>query len=86
MIYDDGFIPLPSSIRLDEIQPTASFIAKKMIVLRKTIITSDDVDEKIDAIASMTMCQSSINLLMLAYHTEDSSFIETAKHLYRGIE
>lgn len=84
-MYDDGYIPIPSSVRLDEIQPIAAFISKKIIVLKNTLSSSDDIDEKIDAIASMTMCQSSINLLMLAYLTEDSSFIEQAKHLYRGL-
>ena len=85
MIYDDGYIPTPSYDRLNEIQPVASFISKKIIMLKNTIASSNDTDEKIDAIASMTMCQSSINLLMLAYLTEDSSFVEEAKHLYRGL-
>lgn len=86
MTYDDdGYIPAPSYQRLDEIHSVSSFISKKIIVLRNTIATSDDTDEKIDSIAAMSMCQSSINLLMLAYITEDASFIEQAKHLYRGI-
>jgi hypothetical protein len=85
-MYDDGFIPLPSSVRLDEIGPTASFISKKMLSLRKTLSTSDDIDERIEVVANMGLCQSSINLLMLAYLSEDASFVDTAKHLYRGIE
>ena len=84
-MYDDGYIPTPSYDRTDDIIPVASFISKKIIMLKNTIASSNDTDEKIDAIASMTMCQSSINLLMLAYLTEDTSFIEQAKHLYRGI-
>ena len=85
MMYDDGYIPIPSSVRLDEIQPVAAFISKKIIMLKNTLATSNDVDEKIDTMASLTVCQSSINLLLLAYLTEDSSFVEQAKHLYRGI-
>lgn len=85
MIYDDGFFPIPSSVRLDEIQPVASFISNKIVMLKNTLATSNDVDEKMDTLASLTVCQSSINLLLLAYLTEDSSFVEQAKHLYRGI-
>ena len=84
-MYDDRFIPMPSSYRLDEIQPVAAFIANKIVALRSTIATSVDDQEKIDSIAAMTMCQSSINLLILAYITEDSSFVEQAKHIYRGL-
>ena len=86
MIYDDRFIPLPSSVRLDEINQVSSFVAKKMIVLKNTLITSDDTDEKIETIANMILCQSSINLLCLAYLTEDYSFIEQSKSIYRVIE
>ena len=85
MMYDDGYIPIPSSVRLDEIQPVAAFISKKIVVLKNTLATSDDTDEKIDAMSSIIICQSSINLLLMAYLTEDSSFVEQAKHLYRGL-
>ena len=85
MMYDDGYIPIPSSVRLDEIQPVAAFISKKIVVLKNTLATSDDVDEKIETISSIALCQTSISLLMIAYLTEDTSFIEQAKHLYRGI-
>jgi hypothetical protein len=84
-MYDDGYIPIPSSVRLDEIQPVAAFISKKIVVLKNTLATSDDVDEKIETISSIALCQASISLLMIAYLTEDISFIEQAKHLYRGI-
>ena len=86
MLDDDGFIPLPSPARFDEISKVSSFVAKKMSVLKNTILTSDDTDEKIETIANMILCQSSINLLCLAYLTEDYSFIEQSKSIYRVIE
>jgi hypothetical protein len=85
MFDDDGLFPLPSSARLDEINKVSSFVAKKMSVLKNTILTSDDTEEKIETIANMILCQSSINLLCLAYLTEDYSFIEQSKNIYRGI-
>lgn len=85
MFDDDGLFPLPSSARLDEINKVSSFVAKKMSVLKNTILTTDDTEEKIETIANMILCQSSINLLCLAYLTEDYSFIEQSKNIYRGI-
>jgi len=85
MFDDYGFFPLPSSARLDEINKVSSFVAKKMSVLKNTILTTDDTEEKIETIANMILCQSSINLLCLAYLTEDYSFIEQSKNIYRGI-
>lgn len=72
-------------MRVTDIQPVAAFIAKKIVLLRKTIVTSTDLDEKVDALAQVVMCESSINLLILAYLTEDASFIDSAKDIYRGI-
>ena len=85
MFDDDRLFPLPSSARFDEISKVSSFVARKMSVLKNTILTSDDTEEKIETIANMILCQSSINLLCLAYLTEDYSFIEQSKNIYRGI-
>lgn len=82
--YDEVF-PLPSSSRLDEINQVSLFVAKKMNVLKNTLITSDDTDEKIETIANIILCHSSIQLLSLAYLTEDYSFIEQSKNIYRAI-
>jgi hypothetical protein len=85
MFYDDNYIPFPSSERLDEIEPVAIFISKKMVSLKRTLNTSNDLDEKIDTIAGLIMCESSISLLSLAYLTENNLLIEEAKNIYRGI-
>jgi len=85
MFYDDNYIPFPSSERLDEIEPIATFISKKMVSLKRTLDTSADLDEKIDTIAGLIMCESSISLLSLAYLTENNSLVEEAKNIYRGL-
>jgi hypothetical protein len=85
MYFDDGFIPEPNQIRNDDIIPLVGYIAKTMVALRNTLNTSTDIDEKIDTISKLALCQSSISLLSLAYLTEDYEHIQQAKHLYRGI-
>ena len=85
MFYDDNYIPFPSSERLNEIEPIATFISKKMVSLKRTLNTSTDFDEKLDTIAGLIMCESSISLLSLAYLTENNSLIEEAKNIYRGL-
>ena len=85
MFYDDNYIPFPSSEKLNEIEPVAIFISKKMVSLKRTLDTSADLDEKIDTIAGLIMCESSISLLSLAYLTENNSLIEEAKNIYRGL-
>ena len=85
MFYDDNYIPFPSSEKLNEIEPVATFISKKIVSLKRTLDTSTDLDEKIDTIAGLIMCESSISLLSLAYLTENNSLIEEAKNIYRGL-
>ena len=85
MFYDDAYIPSTLNDRLNEIEPIATFISKKMVLLKRTLNTSNDLDEKIDTIAGLIMCKSSISLLSLAYLTENHSLIEEAKNIYRGL-
>ena len=85
MYFDDGFIPEPTHNKLDEITPLATFISKRMCMLKRTISTSVDVEEQIEAVCNLILCQSSLSLLSLAYLTEDYGHIEQAKELYRGI-
>jgi len=85
MLYDDNYIPSPSLERLNEIEPVATFISKKMVSLKRTLNTSNDLDEKIDTLSELIMCESSISLLSLAYLTENTSYVEVAKNIYRGL-
>jgi hypothetical protein len=85
MFYDDNYIPSPLNDRLNEIEPIATFISKKMVSLKRTLNTSTDLDEKIDTIAGLIMCESSISLLSLAYLTENHSLVEEAKNIYREL-
>lgn len=85
MFYDDNYIPSPSLERLNEIEPVAIFISKKMVSLKRTLNTSEDLNEKIDTLAELIMCESSISLLSLAYLTENTSYVEVAKNIYRGL-
>ena len=75
-----------NSHRLQEIEPIADFITKKIVALRSSIITSNDTEEKIDTLASIVMLQSSLCLLHTAYITENNIHIEQAKNIYRGIK
>lgn len=75
-----------NSHRLQEIEPIADFITKKIVSLRSSMITSNDTQEKIDTLASIVMLQSSLCLLHTAYITENNIHIEQAKNIYRGIK
>jgi len=75
-----------NSHRLQEIEPIADFITKKIVALRSSMITSNDTQEKIDTLASIVMLQSSLCLLHTAYITENNIHIEQAKNIYRGIK
>ncbi len=75
-----------SSHRLQEIEPIADFITKKIVALRSSMITSNDTQEKIDTLASIVMLQSSLCLLHTAYISENYIHIEQAKNIYRGIK
>ncbi len=75
-----------NSHRLQEIEPIADFITKKIVALRSSMITSNDTEEKIDTLASIVMLQSSLCLLHTAYITENNIHIEQAKNIYRGIK
>ena len=75
-----------TSHRLQEIEPIADFITKKIVALRSSMITSKDTDEKIDTLTSIVMLQSSLCLLHTAYITENNIHIEQAKNIYRGIK
>ncbi len=75
-----------NSHRLQEIEPIADFITKKIVALRSSMITSNDTEEKIDTLASIVMLQSSLCLLHTAYITENNIHIEQAKKIYRGIK
>ena len=75
-----------NSHRLQEIEPIADFITKKIVALRSSMITANDTEEKIDTLASIVMLQSSLCLLHTAYITENNIHIEQAKNIYRGIK
>jgi hypothetical protein len=75
-----------NSHRLQEIEPIADFITKKIVALRSSMITSNDTQEKIDTLASIVMLQSSLCLLHTAYITENNIHIEQAKNIYRGVK
>jgi hypothetical protein len=85
MYFDNGYIPEVTTNRLNEIEPATTFIAKKMVTLRNTLATSQDTEEQITTISQLLLCQSSISLLMMAYLTDDYSYVEKSKHLYRGL-
>ena len=86
MFIDDEPYYNTTSHRLQEIEPVADFIAKKIIALRSTMITSNDTNEMLETIASLVMLQSSLCLLHTAYITENNIHIEQAKNIYRGIK
>jgi hypothetical protein len=86
MFIDDDSYYNTNSQRLLEIEPVADFIAKKIVALRSTMITSNDTNEMLETIASLVMLQSSLCLLHTAYITENNIHIEQAKNIYRGIK
>ena len=74
-----------ASNRINEIEPVADFITKKIVALRSSMITSNDTDEKLDILAKIVMLQSSLCLLHTAYITENNIHIDQAKNIYRGV-
>jgi hypothetical protein len=86
MYFNDDSYYDTSINRLNEIEPVADFITKKIVALRSTMITSNDTDEMLEIIAKLIMLQSSLCLLHTAYITENNKHIEQAKNIYRGIK
>lgn len=86
MYFNDDSYYETSINRVKEIEPVADFITTKILALRNTMITSNDTDEMLEIIAKLIMLQSSLCLLHTAYITENSTHIEQAKNIYRGIK
>lgn len=76
--------PLYADNKLDAIESIADFISKKMISMKYTLKTSSDVEEKIDAISDLVMCEAAISLLHLAYTTGNLSFVENSKEIIKS--
>jgi hypothetical protein len=77
--------PLYSDNKLDAILPLADFISKKVISTKYVLKTSSDVEEKIDTISNLLICETAISLLHLSYTTGDASLIDKAKDICRGL-
>ena len=87
MTNEDIYIPAPSYSGIaNDIEPIAEFIGRKIVSLRQSLRSSTDLDEKIDIIASLVMCESAISLLQTAYLLKSPALIESAKNIWRNHE
>ena len=84
MYADDQYLfPVYDRDTNESIIPIASFIAKKIVALKKSFMTSCDKDER-DEIQTMLMfLQSALLLLTLSFFTEEQELIDLAKEIYR---
>lgn len=80
---NDCYIPAYKENSLEKIIPAAAFIGKKIKANKIAFITSTDGDEKIEINASLSLCQSALVLLCMAYISESDDLVEIAKEIIR---
>lgn len=80
---NDYYIPAFEENNIQKIIPIAAFIGKKIKANKIAFITSSDADEKTEINASLSMCQSALCLLCLAYISESDDLVEIAKEIIR---
>lgn len=84
-MYDDTHLfPIYDRCSNESIIPIAAFIAKKIVALKKSYVTSTDVDERNEIIASLMFHETTLMLLSLSFFTEASELTDLAKEIFRN--
>lgn len=80
---DQHLFPTYDRNTSDNIIPIASFIAKKIVTLKKSFMTSSDKNERNEIQSTLMFYQSALLLLTLSFFTEEQELIDLAKEIYR---
>ena len=84
MYEDTHLFPTYNYHNNESIIPAATFIAKKIIALKKSFMTSQDSDER-DEVQTMLMFHQSVLLLLcLSFFTETQELTDLAKEIFRN--
>lgn len=68
----------------ESVVPAATFIARKIIALKKSFMTSQDSDERDDIQTTLMFHQSVLLLLCLSFFTETQELTDLAKEIFRN--
>ena len=82
-IEDQHLFPTYDHHRNESIIPIATFIAKKIVSLKKSLMTSCDNDERNEIQSSLVFYQSALILLTLSFFTEETELTDLAKEIVR---
>ena len=85
-IEDQHLFPTYDHNSSESIIPIATFIAKKIVSLKKSFITSCDSDERNEILSTLIFHQSALILLTLSFFTEETELTDLAKEILRGID
>ena len=85
-IEDQHLFPTYDHHNNESIIPIATFIAKKIMSLKKSFMTSCDSDERNEILSTLMFHQSALILLTLSFFTEETELTDLAKEVYRGID
>ena len=84
MYSDTHLFPIYDRATNESIAPIAAFVARKIIALKKTFVTSNDADERNEIIAMLMFHQSALLLLTLSFLTEETELTDLAKEIFRN--
>ena len=83
-IEDQHLFPTYDHHSNECIIPIATFIAKKIVSLKKSFTTSCDSDERNEILSTLMFYQSALMLLTLSFFTEEKELTDLAKEIYRN--
>jgi len=83
-IEDQHLFPTYDHHSNESIIPIATFIAKKIVSLKKSFMTSCDNDERNEIQSTLMFHQSALILLTLSFFLEDAELTDLAKEIFRN--
>ena len=84
MYEDTHLFPTYDYHSNESIIPAATFIAKKIVALKKSFMTSQDSDERNEILSTLMFHQSVLLLLCLSFFTEAQELTDLAKEIFRN--
>jgi hypothetical protein len=84
MYEDTHLFPTYDQSSNENIAPIAIFVAKKIIALKKSFMTSCDKDEQDEIQTTLMFHQSALLLLCLSFFTEPQELTDLAKEIFRN--
>ena len=84
MYADTHLLPTYDQSSNENIAPIAIFVAKKIVSLKKSFMTSQDSDERNEIQTTLMFHQSVLLLLCLSFFTETQERTDLAKEIFRN--